>query len=218
MIEGVIFDLDGVLVSTDELHYQAWKRLADEEGIHFDRRINHRLRGVSRMQSLEILLERAARRYSPTEKTALAERKNATYRRLLERLSGDDALPGAREMLRELAGRGVKTAIASASRNAPAILQRVGLAGQADALVDGNDVTRSKPDPEIFLLAAERLDLPPRACLVVEDAAAGIEAGRRAGMAVFGIGTPDRLPGVEHLAESLAQVTVEQLLAAGQTG
>jgi beta-phosphoglucomutase len=212
MICGVIFDLDGVLVTTDELHYRAWQRLADEEGVPFSREINHRLRGVSRMDSLEILLERSARAYTAAEKTALAERKNGYYRHSLRLLTPADVLPGAGPMLCELRRRGIRTAVASSSRNAPLIIERAGLVGEADVVVDGNAVTRSKPHPEIFLLAAERLGLAPAECLVVEDAAAGIEAGRRAGMAVFGIGSPDVLPGVERLAATLADVTADELL------
>lgn len=214
MIRGVIFDLDGVVVTTDELHYRAWQRLADEEGIYFDRNINERLRGVSRMESLEILLERAPRRYSPEQKAALAERKNATYRESLRTLTPADALPGAHEIIAELRRRHIKTAVGSSSRNAPLILERTGLADAFNAVVDGNDITHSKPDPEVFLLAAQRLGLPPAECLVVEDAVAGIEAGRRAGMAVFGIGTTESLPGVQRLARSLADVTADELLAA----
>lgn len=214
MIRGVIFDLDGVLVTTDELHYRAWKRMADEEGIYFDRQINHRLRGVSRMASLEIVLERAARPYAPPEKQAMAERKNNYYRAMLAELTPSDVLPGAKEMLASLRRRGVKTAVGSSSKNTPLIMERVGIAGDVDAVADGNDITHSKPHPEVFLIAAQRLGLPPHQCLVVEDAAAGIEAGRRAGMAVFGIGTPHTLPGVQPLAENLAGVTAEELLAA----
>jgi beta-phosphoglucomutase len=214
MIRGVIFDLDGVLVTTDELHYRAWKELADAEGIYFDRRINDRLRGVSRMESLGILLERSPRAYSEEEKAALAERKNARYRELLQSLTPADVLPGVREVLGGLRTRGVRTAVASSSRNAAAILERTGLAGAFDAAVDGNDIRHSKPHPEVFLLAAGRLGLAPAECLVVEDAMAGIEAGRRAGMAVFGIGTPETLPGIRNLATDLAHVTVDELLRA----
>lgn len=213
MITGVVFDLDGVLVTTDELHYQGWKRVADEEGIYFDREINHRLRGVSRMESLEILLERATRVFPPEEKQAMAERKNGYYRALLATLTPADVLPGAVEMLAALRARGIKTAIGSSSKNAPLILERVGMTDAVEVVVDGNHITHSKPDPEVFLLAAARLGLPPAACLVVEDAAAGIEAGRRAGMAVLGIGTPATLPGVVSLVAGLADITPDELLA-----
>ena len=217
VIRAVIFDLDGVVVTTDEFHYRAWRQLADEEGIYFDRNINHRLRGVSRMESLEIVLERSPRTYTPEEKLRLAERKNATYRESLRALTPADVLPGAREILIELRRRGIKLAVGSSSKNTPVILERTGLAEHFDAVTDGNDITHSKPDPEVFLLAAQRLGIPPGECLVVEDALAGVEAARRAGMAVFGIGTPESLPGVQHLAASLAHVTADRLFAAGDT-
>ena len=212
MVRAVIFDLDGVLVTTDEMHYRAWKQLADEHGIPFDRGTNSRLRGVSRMESLEIMLERADRPYTPEQKLEMAERKNDCYRRLLADLTPNDALPGAREMLAELRNRGILIAIGSSSKNAPTILERVGLNGLIDALVDGNHIKASKPDPEVFLLAAKALGVAPEECVVVEDAAAGIEAARRAGMAVFGIGEPGSLPGVDNMARNLSEVTAERLL------
>jgi beta-phosphoglucomutase len=213
VILGVIFDLDGVLVSTDEYHYRSWQRLADEEGIYFDREINHRLRGVSRMVSLEIVLERSQRTYTPDEKSALADRKNSYYRDSLRKLTRADLLPGVLATLVALRGRGVRIAVGSSSKNTRLILDRIGLTDQMDAVVDGNDITESKPDPKVFLVAAEHLGLKPAECLVVEDATAGIEAARRAGMAVFGIGSPSNLPGVAPLAASLADVTVEELLS-----
>jgi beta-phosphoglucomutase len=215
MIRGVIFDLDGVLVTTDELHYRSWQRLADEEGIRFDRRINERLRGISRTESLEIVLEGSPRAYSPDEKHALADRKNAYYRELVQRLTPADLLPGALEIVSALRRRGIRTAVGSSSKNTSLIMERLGLQPYFDAVVDGNDITRSKPDPEVFLLAARRLGLPAEECLVVEDAPAGIESARRAGMPVFGIGSPETLPGISRPAPDLAHVTVEDLLAAG---
>ena len=212
MIRAVIFDLDGVLVSTDELHFQAWKQLADTEGIPFDRTINHRLRGVSRMESLEIILEQAARTYSAEQKAAMADAKNARYRDLLSTLTPADALPGAAAIPVTLKKRGVKIAVGSSSRNTSLILERLGWSERFDVVVDGNDIRHSKPDPEVFVLAAKRLDVPPGQCLVVEDAIAGVEAARRAGMAVFGIGTSEELPGVKRLAANLAGVSVEELL------
>lgn len=213
MVRGVIFDLDGVLVTTDELHYQSWRQVTDAEGIYFDRTINHRLRGISRMESLEIVLERAPRQYSAAEKAVLAERKTAIFRQLIQKLTSADLLPGALEMVRELRRRGLKTAVASSSKNTPLILDHLNLRAYFDAVVDGNDITRSKPDPEVFLLAAQRLGLPPADCLVIEDAVAGVEAARRAGMPVFGIGTPQTLPGVARLAPDLSQVTPDELVS-----
>ena len=160
--KGIIFDLDGVICSTDEYHYQAWKRLADRLGIPFDRQTNDRLRGVSRMASLDIILETAdVKCYTEEEKTALAAEKNEAYRALLAQMGPAD-LPGEmRDTLELLNEMGVRMAIGSSSKNTPLILERIGLAGWFDAVADGNCITRSKPDPEVFLKAAEMLGLPP---------------------------------------------------------
>jgi len=187
-IKAVIFDLDGVIVSTDQYHYQAWKKMSDEEGIKFNETINNRLRGVSRMESLEIILEKAERTYTPEEKIVLAERKNTYYRESLSEVKPDDLLPGAKHTIDELKKRGVKIAIGSSSKNTPTILKQIGLADAFDAVADGNDITRSKPDPEVFLLAAERLGVPPEECLVVEDAEAGVQAAIAGGMNVAAVG------------------------------
>ena len=181
-IEAVIFDLDGVIVSTDECHYRAWKKTADEEGIYFDRKINDRLRGVSRMDSLEIVLERAERLYTDEEKVELAERKNNYYKEYIKKLTKDDILNGVNENLAELKAQGIKVAIGSSSKHTPDILKYIGLDNYFDAVSDGNNITKSKPDPEVFLKAADMLGVPYEKCLVVEDADSGIEAGKRAGM------------------------------------
>ena len=187
MIKAVLFDLDGVIVSTDGCHYRAWKRMADEEGIYFDEKINDRLRGVSRMASLEIVLERASRSYTEEEKVALAARKNDYYRDLIRELTPSDILPGAMENLNELKENGILVAVGSSSKNTPLILRRIGLDAFFDAVSDGNNISRSKPDPEVFLKAAEMLGTDPADCLVVEDADAGIEAGRRGGMKTLSV-------------------------------
>lgn len=214
-VRGIVFDLDGVLVSTDEMHYRAWKAIADAEGIHFDRTINHRLRGVSRMESLAIVLERAHRAYTPEERQRLADRKNEVYRESLRALSPEEVLPGVCELLHDLRKRGLRLAVASSSRNARLIMKQTGLTGEFDAIVEGSDITHSKPHPEVFLLAAERLGLQPAECIVVEDAMAGVEAARAAGMGVFGIGGPENLQGVSHAAPSLQSVSADGLLRAG---
>ncbi|WP_322908111.1 beta-phosphoglucomutase [Paenibacillus campi] len=187
-IKAVIFDLDGVIVSTDEFHYQAWKKMSDEEGIPFNHTINNRLRGVSRMESLNIILERAEREYTAEEKQALAERKNEYYKQSLVQLTPDDLLPGAKRAIDELKQRKVKIAIGSSSKNTPTILKQIGLADAFDAVADGNDITHSKPDPEVFLLAASKLGIPPEECLVVEDAEAGVQAAIAGGMNVAAVG------------------------------
>lgn len=187
-IRGVIFDLDGVLCSTDELHYRAWKQLADELAIPFDRTVNRRLRGVSREESLEILLEASKKTYSDEEKRTFAGRKNDAYRALLNTLSEKDVSEGVLRTLAVLRERGVRIAVGSSSKNTPLILRRIGLDKAFDAVADGNDVVRSKPDPAVFLKAAERLGLPPRECLVVEDAESGVRAGIAGGFHTAAIG------------------------------
>ncbi|WP_409345971.1 beta-phosphoglucomutase [Paenibacillus sp. MBLB4367] len=187
-IEAVIFDLDGVLVHTDHYHYLAWKRMCDEEGIPFDERTNDRLRGVSRMACVNIILEKASRQYSPQEKMQFAERKNGYYKEMLQSLSAADLPSGAAMTLDSLRGEGIKLAIGSSSRNAPYILERLELMHKFDAVADGNEIRCSKPDPEVFLLAASKLGVRPDRCLVVEDAAAGVEAAVRGGMWVAAIG------------------------------
>lgn len=213
MVQGVIFDLDGVIVTTDDCHYRAWKRMADEEGIPFDRHINERLRGVSRMASLEILLERADKPYTAAQKDAMAARKNAYYVELIDSLTPADVLPGAMDVLHALRARGVRIAIGSSSRNTPLILRRIGLENAFDAVADGNQITHSKPDPEVFLLAARLMGLPPAVCLVVEDADAGVEAALAGGMKALGVGSAAVNPRATYRAASLAEVNLDAVLA-----
>ena len=191
---AVIFDLDGVIVSTDEYHYQAWKKIADDEGIYFDEEINHGLRGVSRMESLEVLLRKSPRVYSPEEKAVLAERKNEHYRKLLENLTPQHLLPGAMTLLIALKSRQIKVAIGSSSKNTPVILEKIGLGQFFDAVADGSQIQKSKPDPEVFLLAAKKLGVSPEDCVVVEDAEAGVQAAKVGGMYALGIGSREMLP------------------------
>lgn len=212
-ILGVIFDLDGVIVSTDNCHYLAWQRMADEEGISFDRTVNERLRGVSRMESLEIILEKAAREYTDEEKQQLAARKNAYYVELIGSLTEKDILPGALDTIHMLKARGVKVAIGSSSRNTPIILRQIGLSNAFDAVADGNAIKNSKPDPEVFLLAANLLGLEPKNCLVVEDADAGIEAALGGGMRALGVGFAARNPRATFAAEDLEKADMEGILA-----
>lgn len=210
-IKGVIFDLDGVLVSTDEFHYQGWARLAADEGIPFTRADNHRQRGVSRMESLDVLLENSEKVYTDEQKLEMATRKNGYYVEFLQDLTPADALPGAREILTALREAGVKLAVGSSSRNTPLIMEKVDICGFFDAVADGNDIINSKPDPEVFLLAAERLGLKPEACVVVEDAEAGVEAAKRAGMRVVGVGPAD-LGECDARVNTPADLTVEVLI------
>ena len=187
MIRAVIFDLDGVIVSTDNCHYNAWKRMADEEGIYFDEKINNRIRGVSRMESLEIVLEKAEKEYSEEEKIQLAERKNGYYKEFITKLTPNDILSGAKENLEELRRNGIKIAIGSSSKNTLIILKQIGLENYFDAVSDGNNITHSKPDPEVFLKAAEMLGMPCKNCMIVEDADAGVVAGKSANMITLAV-------------------------------
>ena len=186
--QGVIFDLDGVICSTDEYHYRAWKALADRLGIPFDRERNNLLRGVSRMQSLEIILEKSDKTYTNEEKAAFAEEKNSLYRQLLGQMSPADLSDDVKTTLTALRGAGLRLAIGSSSKNTPFILERIGLGGFFDAVADGNCITHSKPHPEVFLKAAEMIGLPPAVCLVVEDAHAGVEAAVAGGFDCAAIG------------------------------
>ncbi len=179
--QAVIFDLDGVICSTDRYHYLAWKKIADDLHIYFDEKINNRLRGVSRMESLEIVLERYDGNLTEEEKRALAEKKNQFYVELLEQMTEKDLSAEVSKTLVELREKGLKLAIGSSSKNAKRILGRLGLGSYFDAVSDGTNIQKSKPEPEVFLKAAEFLQMEPDKCLVVEDAEAGIEAAARGG-------------------------------------
>ena len=188
MKKAFIFDLDGVLCFTDKYHFRAWKALADRLGIPFDENVNDRLRGVSRMASLEIILSLGSTSYSEEEKAAFAEEKNELYRTFLKGMTPSDITQEVRSTLDELRRRGYRLAIGSSSKNTPLILERTDMAKYFDAVSDGNNITHSKPDPEVFLKAAEFLGLRPEECYVVEDAEAGIDAGSAGGFTTVGIG------------------------------
>jgi beta-phosphoglucomutase len=200
--KGIIFDLDGVICHTDTYHYMAWKSLADRLGIYFDEEINNRLRGVSRMQSLEIILEKSDKVYSDKEKEEFANSKNELYRELLNGMSEKDLDEKVRETLEILKERGYKTAIASSSKNARLILSKLKLDNFFDIIIDGNDIKHSKPDKEVFEKAGQGLLLLPEECLVVEDAASGVEGALRAGMKTAGIGEANKLSNVSYRLES----------------
>ena len=193
MIQAVIFDLDGVIVSTDEYHFEAWQQLAQEKGIPFTREDNEQLKGVSRMESLEIILRRSPINYSEDAKQSMAEKKNSFYCELLKRLSPADILPGVTLFLDNLRKTGIRTAIGSSSKNAVPILHAIGLHRAFEAIADGTKIKKSKPHPEVFLLAASLLSVDPQNCLVVEDAEAGVDAGLAAGMKVLAVGSASTL-------------------------
>ena len=187
--QAIIFDLDGVICFTDEYHYRAWKAMADDMGIPFDRTVNNRLRGVSRMASLDIILEKyEGPALSQAEKEKLAQRKNDIYRESLKEMSPADLSAEVKETLEGLRALGLKLAIGSSSKNTPFILGQIGLKNFFDAVSDGNNITRSKPDPEVFVKAAQMLGIAPEACLVVEDAVSGAQAGHAGGMKVACLG------------------------------
>jgi len=192
MIKGIIFDLDGVIVSTDAYHYRAWKSIADEEGIYFDEIINNRLRGVSRLQSLDYILEKASRRYTDSEKLALADKKNEIYVKSLKTLKQSDMLPTVFDTLKTLKQKGIKLAIGSSSKNTKIILDYLKITDMFDVIVDGNQITHSKPNPEVFTKAREALKLPCNEVLVVEDAEAGIDAANAAKIQSCGINGADK--------------------------
>lgn len=185
---GIIFDLDGVIVSTDEQHYLGWQALADRLGIPFSREVNSRFRGVSRMACMNILEELGGKHYTDSEKIAYADWKNEYYRELLAQMSPADLSQEVRSTLDALRARGLKLAVGSSSKNAKFILQRIGLSDYFDAVSDGTNISRSKPDPEVFLKAAEYLRLTPSDCLVVEDAVSGVEAAHAGGMKAATVG------------------------------
>ena len=212
MIEACIFDLDGVVVDTAKYHFIAWRALARELGFDFTHEDNERLKGVSRMQSLDILLEIGGKQFPEAEKVAMAEKKNTLYVSYIEKMNPEETLPGVEQFLRELRGKGIKTALGSASKNAPLILERIGLAGWFDVIVDGNSISEAKPNPEVFLKGAEKLGVLPERCVVFEDAIAGVEAARNANMYCIGIGEPVNLGLADLVIPGFDGFTVDVLL------
>jgi beta-phosphoglucomutase len=209
-VRAFIFDLDGVLTDTAEYHYRAWKRLADEEGWPFTRQDNEALRGIPRRESLLMILKDQT---LPEERILeLTERKNRYYLEYIREVSPGDLLPGAREFLQELRAAGLKTALGSASKNAPQVVQQLGIAELLDVIADGSSVARQKPAPDLFLYAAERLGVPPAECVVVEDAAAGIAAARAGGFRSIGLGPVERVGAADVVLPSLEGVRLEQIL------
>ena len=198
-IKACLFDLDGVIVDTAKYHFLAWKTLADELGISFTEENNEMLKGVSRMQSLEIILNLGKRTLTDQEKLLFADKKNQVYLDYIYRMQADELLPGAKEFIEEIKQNGMSMALGSASKNAPLILQQLKIENLFDAVVDGNEVMEAKPDPEVFLKGAKALKTDPRNCVVFEDAMAGVEAAKNAGMFCIGIGDPTTLSQADHV-------------------
>ncbi len=211
MCKAFIFDLDGVITDTAELHYQAWQRMADEEGYHFDREINEQLRGVSRQASLTIILN--GREISTEKFNELMQRKNDYYVESLNTISAQDILPGIEPFLLELNARGIKVALASASKNARPILHRLGLMSLFDAIGDGWSVSRSKPAPDVFIHAAGQVGVNTDECIVVEDAEAGVNAAIEAGMRVVGIGPDNRVGHATWRFDDTKSIELSDILA-----
>lgn len=204
--DAVIFDLDGVICYTDEYHYQAWKAMADSIGVSFDREINNRLRGVSRMASLDIVLEKYHGELSEAEKEELADQKNEIYKKLLAQMSPADLSDEVKSTLDELRRRGYQLAIGSSSKNARFILRQIGLGEYFDAVSDGNNITRSKPDPEVFEKAAKMLWVGAKRCLVVEDAVSGAEAAHKGGMKAACVGDASRVGAGDYNMKSVKEL------------
>ncbi len=212
MIHAVIFNLDGILVSSDECHYQAWRQLAHEQGIRLTPELYQKMGGMKRLDSLNALLSKAERTYSPAETWALSARKNDLFNELIDRLNQESILPGTFETLRALRDMGMKAAVASSSENAGGILRQLKIYHLFDAVVDGCMIENGKPDPEVFLLTARKLKMPTSDCLVVENTEAGIEAARQAGMRCVTVGS--RFYGTEEIGvpETLAELDLPSLL------
>ncbi len=211
-IKAFIFDLDGVITDTAEYHYRGWKRLADEEGIPFTREDNEHLRGVPRRESLMLILK--GREYPEEKILEMMERKNNYYLAFIKEIAPKDLLPGARELLEEIRAAGMKNALGSASKNAPDVIQRLGIRDLFDAVSDGHSVEQQKPAPDLFLHAANQLGLSPAECVVVEDAAAGIEAALAGGFRSVGLGPRERVGKAEVVLPNLNGVHLNDLLQA----
>lgn len=212
-IKGFLFDLDGVIVDTAKYHYLAWRSIARELGFEFTPEHNERLKGVSRMQSLEILLEVGGLKLDAVEKEMLASKKNGLYLAYIQKMSPDEILPGARDFLLQSRVEGILTALGSASKNAGFILDRLEIRSLFDAVIDGNIVSEAKPHPEVFLQGAQALGLEARQCIVFEDAMAGVEAAKAAGMKCVGIGEKEVLKGADWIYPGLYAISVQQILA-----
>jgi len=214
MKQAVIFDLDGVITDTARYHYLAWKRLAESQGVHFDEAFNEHLKGIDRMGSLDLILASSPRVYTPEEKLALATEKNEHYKELIATMTPGDLLPGAVQALDECRAAGLRIGLASVSRNAFTVLDRLGITDKFDYVVDAGTIARGKPDPEIFLAAATALGVAPGDCFGVEDAVAGVASIKSAGMYAVGVGDPHTLRQADVVIPDLTQFRLGDYLAA----
>jgi len=211
-IKAFIFDLDGVIVDTAKYHYLAWKDLANGLGFEFTEHDNERLKGVSRVRSLEILLEIGGIDMDEQTKEEIATRKNNQYVGLISKMTSQEILPGVTDFLQSAKDAGLKIVLGSASKNAPLILEKIEVGHFFDVIIDGNKVTRAKPDPEVFLKGAVAVNANPAECIVFEDALAGIEAAKNAGMIAVGVGNPKILVGADAVIRGFSGLTVQKLL------
>lgn len=212
MIKGFLFDLDGVIVETAIFHYQAWRKIANDLGFDISEEFNEGLKGVSRMDSLNLILEHGNVVLSEAEKLELAAKKNEHYLTLVSKMTADDILPGVREFFAQIKHTDIKIALGSVSKNARMILEGVGLINDFDAIIDGTKISKGKPDPEVFLKGASELGLSPEECLVFEDAVAGVEAGKNAGMKVVGIGHAEVLTKADIIFSGFENLNLNDLL------
>ena len=210
-IKACIFDLDGVIVDTAIYHYKAWKQLANSLGFDFTEHDNEKLKGVSRVRSLELILEWGGVQKTEAEQEELAALKNSWYVEMISHMKPDEILPGAKEFVTACRDAGIKTALGSASKNSVMILDKIGMTSLFDAIVDGNKVTKAKPDPEVFLKGAEEVGISPAECVVFEDAIAGVQAAKAAGMKAVGIGSPETLTEADIVLSGLHEMTLEKL-------
>lgn len=213
-IQAFILDLDGVLTDTAEYHFQAWKRIAEEEDVPFTREDNEKLRGVSRRRSLEILLGDHRHRYTESQMQELMARKNGYYQEMLRQITEEDFLPGASALLDDLRARGFKIAIGSASKNTKTVLRQLGISDLFDVIADGYSVERGKPAPDLFLYAAAEMDVDPARCVVVEDAASGVRAALDGGMIAVGVGPEARVGEAHFRYDSTADIELSEILSA----
>ena len=207
-----IFDLDGVIVDTARYHFLAWKKLTDQLGIHFTEEDNERLKGVSRMASLEIILEIGNIKTDDSTKLEYATLKNKWYTDFISKMTPDEILPGSLDFIKELRKANIRVAIGSASKNTPLILKRVGILELFDAVADGNIVSKAKPDPDVFIKAAEMVNVKPGRCVVFEDAVAGVQAALNAGMMCIGVGSPKILTKAHYVVSGLKEMNIERLI------
>lgn len=209
-IKAFILDLDGVITDTAEFHFKAWKKMADEEGIPFEREDNEKLRGVSRRKSMELILD--GREMAEEKIQKLMDRKNRYYNDFLENLSHDDLLPGAQELIDEIIRRGYKIAVASSSRNAKTVIKNLGIMDIFDTISDGHSVENSKPAPDLFLHTAEKLDLEPESCVVIEDAESGVEGALAADMIAVGVGPEERVGKAHYRYDKVKDIDLDEII------